>query len=370
MHGDPVAARVEDLHLEGAESDDHLASSVGRIRGIPVPAINGDDPLFVGLHPLPSDHVERLGRQRSQCPAILPEQGRLVLALAVMRPVAQSEALVERAAIETRQVPDARPGHEQPAPDRADLRLDRPFLMAGIRVAARVLEPVMGLEALEQLGQPHVVAPFPAAHARGVVVHDPLRDPAQPLENILERLARALRVLPGHQLADADVRIREIQHEMMHARRRAAPVHVDLAEVGPRLARMPHQVQKPRIAIGREFTSQLGHLAAHRRQRHLRAILVTQPLPDKSRRMPLLMPSPPILREPSLDHGRPLVDHRRSRRPHRWLGRQVAHPRVLAHRGLAHPRLPGDRGDTFADSPQLANRLNLGHADHCLSGLS
>lgn len=144
--------------------------------------------------------------------------------------------------------PHARHRHEQLAAHRADPGLHAALLVARVRVAEHVFEPVMRLERLEQARQPHPLE-HPAPHARGVIEHDPRRHAAQPLEDVAKRLARALSVLPGHKLARADVRIREIQHEMTHARHLAPEPDVDLAEIGLRLARMPHQVEVAGLAL-------------------------------------------------------------------------------------------------------------------------
>ena len=218
---------------------------------------------------------------------------------------------------------------------------------------------------LEQAGRTHLLEPLLAAHAGSVVEHDALRHPAEPFEQVLQRLARALRILPGHQLRGRDVRMREIQHEVVHARQRAPPLNVDLAEIGLRLARMPHEVHEPRGAFLRAMlVAQPGHRPGHRRQGDLRAMLVAQTLPYPSGRVTLLAPRPPVLGEPLLDQGNSLVDHRRTAPPHRRPWRQVLHFQVLADRGLAHPDLPGDRGDGIPVPSQLTNRLNFGHADH------
>ena len=118
----------------------------------------------------------------------------------------------------------------------------------------------MRLEGLEQVRQARLALPVPLmAHAGGVIEHDPLRHTAQPLEQVAQRQARALSVLARHQLHQTDVRIREIKHEMMHPLHHAAQQHVDLAEIGLRLAWMPYQIHERLITLRRELTPEPRH---------------------------------------------------------------------------------------------------------------
>lgn len=214
---------------------------------VPVPALDGDDPVLVGLHAFPRDHVEARLRQRQQRLAVLGKQVRLATSLAVVVLVAQREAPFKQPDIKRRHAPHARHRHEQLAAHRADPGLHAALLVARVRVAEHVLEPVMRLERLEQARQPHPLE-HPAPHARGVIEHDPRRHAAQPLEDVAKRLARALSVLPGHKLARADVRIREIQHEMTHTRHLAPEPDVDPARnrPAPRPDATPGRGSRPR----------------------------------------------------------------------------------------------------------------------------
>ena len=259
MRRDAGPGGIEQFDLERAQPDDQLAPRMLGAGRVPVPALDGDDPVLVGLHAFPRDHVEACLRQRQQCFAVLGEQVRLATSLAVVVLVAQREAPFKQPGVERRHAPHARHRHEQLAAHRADPGLHAALLVARVRVAEHVFEPVMRLERLEQARQPHPLE-HPAPHARGVIEHDPRRHAAQPLEDVAKRLARALSVLPGHKLARADVRIREIQHEMTHARHLAPEPDVDLAEIGLRLARMPHQVEVAGLALRGELAPQLRDL--------------------------------------------------------------------------------------------------------------
>lgn len=283
-----------------------------------MPSLERDHAVPVGLHMPPRDHVETLPGQRQQRRTVLGEQATFLRVLAVMRFRGQLQAPVRQPGVKVLQAPYARPGHEQLAPHHADLGLHRALLMTGIRVAERTIEPVMRLEGLEQVRQARLALPVPLmAHAGGVIEHDPLRHTAQPLEQVAQRQARALSVLARHQLHQTDVRIREIKHEMMHPLHHAAQQHVDLAEIGLRLAWMPYQIHERLITLRRELTPEPRHRPRHRGQGDLRAMLVPQPAPRSWSRYAAACASS---RDPPRATARSradTVDHRRARLSHR-----------------------------------------------------
>ena len=96
------------------------------------------------------------------------KQDGLLLVLGVVGLPAELQAPVRQSGVEVLQVPHARPGDEQLAPDHADLRLDRALLVSGVRRAQGALEPVVRLERLEQAGPADAAPAGPASHARGV----------------------------------------------------------------------------------------------------------------------------------------------------------------------------------------------------------
>ena len=205
--------------------------------------------------------------------------------------------------------------------------------------------------------------PFAELDVRGE--HDAFGHAPEPLEQVRQRLARALRVLAGHEPRQADVRVREVQHEMAHALDRAPVKHVDLAEIGPGLTRMPYQAHERAAGIHGGFASESGHGPGHGRQRRIDAVLVAQTLPYPGSGVPLLAPIAAVLREPPLDQGRVRVDHRTAPFPDgRLLGR-VVHPEILSHGGFAHVPLARYRRYGFAVPSHTADRLYPGHAD-CL----
>lgn len=181
MRDHAFAFGIEDLHLQGPQADDHLMAGVFGSGRVPVAALDGDVAVFVGLHPRPRDHVERLGGQGQQRLSVLVEQAGLALALPVVVLVPQFEAAAGQAQVEAVEVPYAGHRHEQPAAHGPDPGLDAALLVSRVRVAERVLEPVVRLERLEQAGQADPVEPF-ASDAGGVVIHDAFGHPAQPFE--------------------------------------------------------------------------------------------------------------------------------------------------------------------------------------------
>lgn len=363
MRGQAGPLNVEYLYLEGTQADEHVTARVGRVRGIAVPAVERDHAVLVGPHAPLRDRVEALGGQGQQCAAVLREQADLLLVLGVVGFPAEFQASAREPGVEVLQVPHVRLGNEELAADHADLRLDRALLVSGVRGAQGAVESVVRLERLEQAG-PADPAAGPASHARGVVEHDAFGHAPEPFEQVQQRLARALRVLAGHELRQADVRVREVQHEMAHALDRAPVNHVNLAEIGLGLARMPYQIHERVAGLHGGFASEPGHGPGHGRQRHLDAVLVAQTLPYPGSGVPLLAPVAAVPREPLLDQGQVRVDHRPASFPYGWFLGQVIHPKILSHRGLAHVLLARYRRYGFAVPSHTADRLYLGHADH------
>ena len=151
-----VPAASSGPNLERAQPDDRLAPRVLGAGRVPVPALDGGDPVLVGLHAFPRGHVEARLRQRQHALRSPRGQIRLAPALAVVVLVSQHEAPFEQPGVGRRHAPPhARHRHEQLAAHRADPGLHTALLVARIRVAEHVLEPVMRLERLEQARQPH-----------------------------------------------------------------------------------------------------------------------------------------------------------------------------------------------------------------------
>ena len=216
---------------------------------------------------------------------------------------------------------------------------------------------------LEQVRQARLALPVPALWPAGDRTRSaPAHRPAT--RTGCATRARALSVLARHQLHQTDVRIREIKHEMMHPLHHAAQQHVDLAEIGLRLARMPYQIHERLITLRRELTPEPRHRRVTvdgRPPRHARPSSRSQ---IHGRGMPLLAPVRAILREPLLDHGRDA-----GRSPTRAAFSPTARPTDPPSRNYL--RTVGSLTCVFraidaTDSPvpQTTDRLYLGHADH------
>lgn len=194
---------------------------------VAVAPLEDDDAVLVGLHAPVFDDVHRHVRQWQERRTVVREQFDLPAVLAVVGLFGQPHAFVEQGRVEPLERPRGRDRHEQGTADGADLGLDIAFLMAGMGIAQRRVKTVMGAETAEHLGVAHLAGTPPPADARG------------------------------------GVRMREREHETMHAPAHALPVHVALAETGLRLARMPRQVQKAALAFEAELTFELANLARH-----------------------------------------------------------------------------------------------------------
>ena len=173
------------------------------------------------------------------------------------------------------------------------------------------------------------------AHAGGVIEHDPLRHTAQPLEQVAQRQARALSVPARHRLHQTDVRIRETRHEMMHPLHHAAQQHVDLAEIGLRLARVPYQVHERLVTLRREPAPGPRHRPRHRGQGDHHAMPAP---PDRSQILVAVCRCLRQFARSSASHcstaGRYGSDRRRTRLSRRRHGRQILLREVLTHRRL------------------------------------
>ena len=75
MRRDAGPGGIEQLDLERAQPDDQLAPRMLGAGRVPVPALDGDDPVLVGLHAFPRGHVEACLRQRQQCFAVPARTG-------------------------------------------------------------------------------------------------------------------------------------------------------------------------------------------------------------------------------------------------------------------------------------------------------
>ena len=184
--------------------DDEPAVRVCGVRGVAVAAVEDDVAVLVRLVPSVADRREARVRQRGQREAVLLEQRELALPLAVVGLVRMAHAHVEQPPVVATHVVELRDRHEQRAANRPDLVLHRALLVAGVWVAERVGEPVVGGEGGEQLRRADDAAYLPADAGR-VVEHDLSGHAAYVLENGDEPLADASRGLAVEHLRKAHV---------------------------------------------------------------------------------------------------------------------------------------------------------------------
>ena len=356
----PVAGGHRDGR--GADPAHELASRERRVRGVEVRPVEPDLPRLVGLAHLVAHDRERHRRQPRHREPVLDEQLQLVLALDPVALVGERHRPVEQPRVERLGVLDPGQRHEQVVAHVADLVLDAAPLVAGMRVAERVGEPVVGGERREHLRRPHGVAD-PAADARGVVEHDALGHAGHVLEDVAQRLAHALGVLAGEDLRHPHVGVREGHDEEAHAPADAAHVEIGLAEVGLRIAWRPVEVEVL-LALRAPLEPEAPHVVAHRRLADVGPGLVAQAHPDAVGGVALLAPVALVLVEPAL-YERAVAVERAGPAPRgRGPLRQVLRRQVLVDGVARHLELPGYLGDGIAVHPQLEYRIGFGHADH------
>lgn len=242
----------------------------------------------------------------------------------------QRHAAVEQALVEAPARVEGRHGHEQVAPDEANLVLNGSLLVPGIGVAEGEGEAVMGGEGGEEIRCPDAVADAPA-DARRVVEHDPGGHAADELEYVLESLAHALRVLPGEHLGQPDVGEREGEHEVAQAAPYAHHVEIGLPEVRLRLARRPNQVQEALLADA-ELPLQLAHIVPDGRVGDLRVLLLHQALPYALGRVALLVPALGVFFQPGDDERAVLIHDARRLAPDGRLRREIGVFEIFVYR--------------------------------------
>lgn len=233
---------VVQLDMGGEQPYRQPAPCVLGAARVEVPTPDGDLAELVGLALHVLDGHERLPGKAGQGHPVLHEQLRFWLPLDPVRLVGQPHAPVEERPVVALGAADGRDGHEQVAPDHANLVLDAALLVARVRVAEREVEPVMRGARLEEPRRAHPAA-HAAAHAGGVVEHYARWHAADVLEDVLQSLADALGVLSREHLGESDVGERERQHEEAQPAPEPVDIEVRLAEVGLGLAWLPHEVE-------------------------------------------------------------------------------------------------------------------------------
>lgn len=171
--------------------------------------------------------------------------------------------------------------------------------MAGVGVGEGRLEPVVGAHPGEEPGLGHLGS-APAPGAGGVVEHDAVRDAADVPEGVLEPLADALGRLAGEQLAEPHVGVGEAEREEVHARLLPLEDHVDVAEVGLRLAGRPHQLHEGHVRRP-HLGPPLAHVSLHDAVAALVGRLPEQALVDPLGGVALLAPHAPVRLQNGVD---------------------------------------------------------------------
>lgn len=244
----------------------------------------------------------------------------------------------------------------------ADLALDVALLVAGVRVGVGHREPVVRVHPGEELRLGDLAADL-AAGPRGVVEHDPVRHAAHVLEHVLEPLADALGGLAGEQLAEPHVGEREAQREEVHAHALAAVDDVDVAEVRPRLARRPHELdarllRRPHLGLA------LADVLLHGPVPARIGCLVEQPLVDPLGAVALLAPDASVVLEDRVDEGLVRVEDRPAPGLHGHLRREVVRRQVLADRRQRDPCPPLYLRVRVPLAAHVAYTLDRWHVDH------
>lgn len=364
----PGAVGVVYLDGGGAQPDGELRAGEGGVGGVQVaaPLADGDLPLLVGRPRYVGHALEPAGGQPEKGEAVLLKQLLLGLALDPAGLRRQRHALVQQLLVVRFHAANLGHGHEQVAPDRADLVLDVALLVAGVGVAEAVAESVVRAARLERLGGANLVADL-APDARGVVEHDLDGHSAEVLEYVAQGLADALGVLAGEHLDQAHVGEGERENEEVEPGANAVQVEIGFPEVRLRLAGRPGQVE---MAIGPPGALELRalHVALDRAEGDVGRAFADEPVVNALRRVAPLMEVARVVVQPLVDDGLVGVDLG-MRRPLLREGRAEIFPVPVFLHGVAGDALIScDFRDALAAPPSLAYRILLGHADHFLSG--
>ena len=357
MLADEFAGGCVQRHGRRAHRGDQFAAGKRRVGRVGMLSVELDLALLVSLGTLIAHDVEWLLREARHGELVLHEQLLLRLAFEVVL-LGQPHAHGRQLGVVLGRVGHVGDGHEQVGAEIADLGLDGSLLMARIRAAEREREVVVGRERAEQLCSAHSLADA-AAHTGRVVEHDAPGHAADELEDIPERLAYALGVLAREDLRDADVGVREREHEVAQAHLDAADGEVRLAEVGLSLARRPALVQVV-VCVGMpELLAQRSHVSAHGRFADLDALLGRQAHPDAVRGVALLAPLAAVALEPTDDERTVRVEYLRALLDGGHLRRQVIFRQAVVHRVAAYSHLAGYLGHRLSLLLQLPYRIRL-----------
>jgi hypothetical protein len=226
-------------------------------------------------------------------------------------------------------------------------------LLAGL--AEERVEPVVATQGDEPLVLDAVAAlQDPRDRRLEVVVAHPTGQPTKVGEPEHMTLEEGLLGLGGERSVERPTRRAQPHREQPQLGQRAFQPHPQLGEVDLGLRT---GVMDLRHRGGRDSTAKLpaqpSHILAHGRLAQLRAVLVTQPLPDPMRSVPLLLRQRLVGRHPRLDQRLPRIQNRAATHRHLALRRHRAH-QGLAHSAPMHPMLAGQRPDAHAFKAGIA----------------
>lgn len=216
-----------------------------------------------------------------------------------------------------------------------------PFSLPEYGVAEPRLEPVVVAEHGEHARHCHLVPHDAAARTGGVAGHQHAGNHADVVEDPGQPLARAFRVLARHRGHVPHVRVRERGDQAVHLDVAPADRGDGLAEIDPHDPAAPVELEIA-VAVGPMLLAPPLHVAPHRRERALEALLLDKPGVHASGGMALLAGHEPVRGQPRVDRLRMRVDQGTPSPPDRGLRGAVLHGRVFPDGIPRHAKLSGD----------------------------
>lgn len=279
--------------------------------------------------PDPAHGVEGGRGQSEHGGEVLAERLRGRSAVACARGGAQPVASIPKQRVQLADRADPGDGHEQVPPDEAHGVLDRPPLVARVRIAVATAHAVVGAEQREQLRLRHLAA-HAAARLGGVVEDELARGAPDPSEDLGQARAHALGALGHAGDGVARVGVRKAYDEQLEAQPLAGDLRLEVAVVRLRGAGRPLKLKVAITRARRTLEPPSAHMALHGRIGAPIAPLLDEAVVDPFGGVALLARGAEVRLEQVVDP----VDMRvyggaRSVRRHRRLRRHVAHVGVV-----------------------------------------
>ena len=351
---------IGDLHAVPADGGQERPSVQRGACEVPV-RVDVYLPVLVGPAALPSDRVERGGRQRHQRRAILPEHVPDGGAPAVMpRRGGQRIASVEHDPSELRVGLGLQRRDHEVAAEEPDRVLHRAFLPTGIGVAEPRVDAVVREERVEHRGERHLAPRVPASRAGGVVHDDHGRDAADVLEHLDQPVAQAFRVLPGQARHVPHVRMGERDDQAVVVHELAGDAGLRHTEIDLRDAGRPDELAVP-VGTAPVRLAPASHVPQRRRVLAVVAGLRAEPVVHAFGGMALLARQHAVGLEPSVDQCRVRVDLGAPAPVHGRFRGHVVHISVFRDRGAVHVQSPRDLRPGHSLTVQSPDILLFGH---------